>query len=138
MGIIIETSYFIDNTENAVAVEIPFSNITPWFSFRVLLSDEVYRFEMRWNNRCEKWSMSVYDQNDTPIFEGAFCCAGINYINYVKSNLWPSDAIGLAFLDGFKNETEPTYENLGKEVSLVYFSANEKQEISITADLIGV
>lgn len=134
MGII-TTSFFIDDTTNATAVKIPISNGSPWFSFRVSLSEDVYRFEFSWNARCERWSMSVYDQNDTPIFQGAFCVAGVNYIKYVNSQLWPVDAIALMFLDGFKNETEPTFDNLGKEVSLVYFSAKEQKEVIISTFL---
>lgn len=138
MGTVIDTSFFIDNTANAIAVKIPISNVSPWFSFRVALSEDVYRFEFSYNARCERWAMSVYDQNDTPIFQGAFCVAGVNYIKYVNSPLWPADAISLAFLDGFKNETEPTFDNLGKEVSLVYYSAKEQQEVVISADLVTV
>jgi hypothetical protein len=124
--------HYTKDYDNADAVEIQISNVTPYFSFLATLSEEVFRFVFKYNDRAEKWAMSVYNQNNEAIFEGVFCVAGINYIDYIYSEKWPDDAISLIFYDDKRWTTEPTFDNLGKEVKLYYLSAPEEVENTIT------
>lgn len=97
--------------------EIPLDSVTSYFTQRITLSDFIYRLEFKYNERAERFSMSMYDQNENALFEGAFVVLGINFVNYIDSAGFLPELAG--FLQFFGDE-EPTFENLGKSVKLYY------------------
>lgn len=100
---------------------LPISSDEGYYSFDVELEGEIYIFYLRYNNRAEKWVISMYDSNEDPIFQGLYLVLGYDYFNSFYDSRLPSGNLVLVNIES-ANE-EPTRDNLGTNCKLLYYEA---------------
>lgn len=97
------------------------SEITANFSVRVLLGEEVYRLSFHFNERSLQWHLSMFDQNDSAIFEGFALVLGIDYLRLVTDSRLPSEGDPILVLDdSTATDTECGFDDLGERCNLYY------------------
>jgi len=99
----------------ATAVQLALPNPPePFFSQRTVLGGREFYFEFNWNQRANRWFLSIYDANESAIMLGAKLVPGLAITYRVRD---PRFAAGELLLLG----TPPTLETLGDgSCSLVY------------------
>jgi len=99
------------------AYQIPFDTSFPDQQLTVDLGDETFIFRMKWNTVAEQWYLSMYDQENSPIFEGIAFVLGLNYFELVTEQRFPT---GLLYAFNYNNDTECGRDDLNVNVFLVY------------------
>ena len=82
-----------------------------------------YQFVFDWNSRTDRWTMSIYNEDNTPIVTGVTLAIGIDLLSVIpwtRANV-PSGFLYLAGVD------DPTLETIG-DVSLIYIESTESSE----------
>lgn len=97
---------------------VPARNDLPWYKFRISLSGTVFTLYFRYNVRCDRWLMDVYDASDTPIFQGAPILVNFNLLAQYPTLPLPNGT--LFAVDDTGNQQQPTLQSFGLTHSLYY------------------
>lgn len=101
-------------------VTIPIRTLHPHFDFVVELEGASYTVELQWNDRAERWFISLYDATNAPIFSGATLVCNWDLL---RRSVHPQRPPGQFFALS-PSGLDPTYEDLySNEVTLVYVEA---------------
>lgn len=101
-----------------VAQQILLPDVTANFSVRVLLGEDVYRLSFHYNERLTRWFISMFDQDDSAIFEGYALLLGLDYIRMVRDDRLPDGVLLLD--DSTGTGTECDFEDLGQRCNLFW------------------
>ena len=93
------------------------------YSFEIMLDDEMYTLEIKYNERQELFTVSLYDSEDNPLVYAEPIVYGQELFKDVRDLNFPIDRI--IPLDPASYETEVTYENFGTTVLLVVDDESE-------------
>lgn len=109
----------------SLIVPIPLTNgePSPYFDMQVALEGITFTFQIRWNARASAWFLDVLDATGTNLLR-----AGIRLVAD-----WPLDAYApkrtpsgaLVAVDSSGAGRDPTVDDLGLRVKLLYFSSVE-------------
>lgn len=100
-----------------IAINVPSS---PWSEQVITLAGFSYRFEFYFNTRDERWRMSIYLTDGTPVIEGVKVIEQSNLLGYHDL---PDFRHGTILCLRFKNDDKPVgRHNLGrrKAYELIY------------------
>jgi hypothetical protein len=107
-----------------VSIDIP---CTPagnsYWSQRTTIAGRNYQLTFLWSQRAGAWSLSIADQDGSPILSGITLVAGYPLTSTLDARLPPGllvvdDTLGLFDVD-------PGFSDLGDRFRLVYFSPDE-------------
>lgn len=99
-------------------VQIPIDNQNSSFKFRTDLEDTTYSLEFNWNNRLERWHISIRDADEVDILVGV--PLNINY-NILQRFRIPELPPGqLMLYDSTGQNLEATRESFGETAFLLY------------------
>lgn len=102
----------------AIYQQIQLPTVTANFSIRVNLGSDVYRLSFHYNERLTRWFLSMYDQDDSAIFEGYALLLGLDYLRMVRDDRLPD---GILILDDSTSTgTECGFDDLGERCNLYY------------------
>lgn len=97
---------------------IPLTSDEGNYEFNAKLDDSIFNFKIYYNTRSETWTISMYDSEFSPIFQGLNLVLGYDYFYGIDNDALPD---GYLFLINIENENEaPTRDNLGTDCLLVY------------------
>lgn len=112
--------------------EIQIDRNTPDQKFSIDLEGTVYVFRVMWNSRTGRWTLSIYEEDETPIVLGVAVVSELDLLApYADSRLPP----GQLFASDVTGKTrEPTDDNFGDSVLLLYVDAEEVASINAEID----
>jgi len=99
------------------AVQIQFNAESADQQVTTDIGGETFIFRMKWNTRAEQWFLSMFDQEESPIFEGIAFVIGLNYFELVTDQRFPTGAL---YAINYKDDTECGRDDLNVNVFLVY------------------
>lgn len=102
---------------------LPVRNDAPHFDFFTNLDGERYGFEFKWNEREERWYMSVLDSSGTDLLSGRKVVVGLSLIGRFSSSALPPGRIMAVDTQG--TDTAPGLNDLGQRVQVLYFDESE-------------
>lgn len=97
---------------------LPLSQDLPWYSFEVTLSQVSYTFEMRYNTRRNRWSLSILDSTEAAILVGLPLLINRDIVGQYLSFLVPLGT--LLVLDDSGNNLQPTIQSFLTDHTLYY------------------
>lgn len=103
-------------------VTIPVAVGIPHYTMRCRLDGKDYNFEMKWNERAERWHMSIFADDETPLVLGIKVVTNWPMLRYYHYN--PDVPPGELFaMDLSGDAAPPGLYDFGaeKRVELVYF-----------------
>lgn len=101
-------------------LEIPIPSDTPLFSQRIALDGQEYLLQFDWNDREQRWYMSLLDIDEKPLAMGMKIVANVPILRrFTLPSLPPGDLIAIDLSNQFGEP--PTYTELGIRVRLFYF-----------------
>ena len=104
--------------------EIPLTSEFANFQFQTTLELQVYGFSFAWNSRYERWSMSLFDGNDTPLVQGIVVMSGpIILSQYVYEGMPPGKIV---FVDTSGEDIDPGRNDLGDRVRMFYITSDDE------------
>lgn len=97
---------------------------TPSWQQRIELDGATYFLAVTLNERTDRWHFSLSDANNAPIIAGRRILVGRDLLRGIAS---PARPPGMLFATDFTEtpEVQPTFENFGDTVFLVYVPAAE-------------
>jgi len=99
-------------------IEIPITVQGPWFEFSMDIDETTYLFEFQYNDRINRWFMTIKDINGTVLYAGIKLLINTPLIqNVVVAGLFP---YWLFVMNDSKSLVEPNFETLGAD-SKLYF-----------------
>lgn len=106
-----------------MVVEIPLTSDFSSVQFQTILELQVYGFKFEWNQRYERWSMSLYDSNDQPLIQAVPVMSGPDVLEqYVYDGMPPGK---LVFADTSGENIDPGRQDLGDRVRLFYITSDD-------------
>ncbi len=97
---------------------IPFFNEFSNFSQEITLDDTTYHIEFVYNERRERWTMSFFDLDETPIVCGISLTLGYSLLDQFPTHgLPPGD---MYIIDTTEKEITVARDNMGIVLDLVY------------------
>ncbi len=102
-------------------LEIPISPDAPLFSFRVTLDGEEYLFKLDWNDRENRWYLSLFTIAEEPLALGIKVVANCSLLRRFTGSNMPPGALFAVDMSPLAGES-PTYSELGDRVKLLYLS----------------
>jgi hypothetical protein len=87
----------------------------PFLTQTTSLDDTPFRLRFDWNSRTDRWTFSLFLEDDTALLTGATLVADLDLLRTVSSDLRPGGQLRIV------DFIEPTLEQIGL-VSLVYLS----------------
>lgn len=102
---------------------IPTISDSPFFRQITELDGTEYLFEFRYNTNCERWFMSIYRSDETPLAVGLVLRAGIEYSSYIAQEDRPEGL--LYFVSTSAPDAECGIDDLGASFNLIYTTAEE-------------
>lgn len=107
-----------------MVVEIPITSAVANYDFKTTLEGLVYSFRMQWNQRFNRWVMSLSDGNDQPLIQGVPVLSGpIVLEQYVTEGLPPG---AILFLDTSGENIDPGRDDLGDRVRMFYITSDDE------------
>lgn len=101
--------------------EIPLVNSEPRFKIRTILDEIEVILKVDWNDRAERFQLSVYDANENALVEGMTMNVDSEIMNRYTIEGLPKGM--LILYDTSKTHTEAGLEDLGDRCKLIYQSA---------------
>lgn len=102
---------------------IPLDSTYPKRSFRITIDGVSYVFRMRWNNRMERWIISISDSSDTLIVAGLVLNTRTDIAGQFRHLPIPQ---GLLLILHMKKELfDPDFESLDADAILTYSVVEE-------------
>lgn len=91
------------------------------YTQRTVLDGREYLLRFRWNQRAAKWYLSIYDQNEIPIYEGIKIVTNFPLLGYriVDARRPPGEIIAV----DVTSDRDPGLYDLGSRVVLMYVDA---------------
>lgn len=106
-----------------MSVTIPLRSDLPHYTFQVELDSASYEFEVRWNEAAAGWIMSIFTSDAQPLITGLRLVVDWSLAGrYADARLPPGKLIAL---DTSGAHADPTRNDLGSRVILLYFSEAE-------------
>lgn len=99
------TSVPLPSTEQPLRLQATSLNGTP------------FKIRFDWNSRTERWSFSLFTNNETPLLVGGHLSAGIDLFRTISDDLRPTGELRLVDID------EPTLDTIGT-ASLIYLDGD--------------
>lgn len=100
------------------SIQVPFNTALADQQLSVDLGDTTYILRAKWNTRAEKWYLSMFDEDNSPIFTGMGFVNNINYLELVTDERMPS---GLLYPFNYDdNSSECGRDDLNVSVFLIY------------------
>lgn len=112
--------------------EIPIDRNSPDQKFSIDLEGTVYVFRVLWNSRTGRWSLSVFEEDETPIVMGITVIGEADLLSQYADSRLPPGTLYTADLTG-KNR-EPTDENFGDSVLLLYADEETSTAVDLAVD----
>lgn len=107
-----------------MVIEIPLTSEFANFQFQTILELQVYGFEMSWNQRYERWSMTLLTSNDVPLVEGVPVMSGpVVLEQYVYEGMPPGKIV---FVDTSGEDIDPGRNDLGDRVRMFYITSDDE------------
>lgn len=97
---------------------IPFFYQYSNFSEEVTLDDVTYHLEFMYNERRERWTMSVFDLSGNAIVTGISLVLGYSLLDQFPGHGLPPGEMYI--IDTTEKEVKPDRDNMGKILDLVY------------------
>ena len=113
-------------------VQIPVDKNSPDQKFSIDLEGTVYVFRLIWNSRTGRWALSILEEDETPIIAGVAVVGDFDLLKPYADPRLPPGAIFTADQTGLARE--PTDENFGDSVLLLYADAAEVAAANAEAD----
>lgn len=110
------------------------TSVDPYYSERVRLDGRDYILQFAWNQREERWRLSLFTDRDEPLVRGLKLVTNWPLLRYYQFDARiPSGE--LYVVDWTGNGTPPLLEELGegRRCQLLYFSPEELAEIRAAA-----
>lgn len=104
-------------------IEIPVAVDTPLYTERVTLDGQEYVLKLDWNDRENRWYLSIYAIDLTPLATGIKVVANWPLLRRFTNAGIPPGVLVATDLSPMGGES-PTYSELGARVRLTYFPAN--------------
>lgn len=104
-------------------IEIPVATDTPLYTQRVTLDGIEYVLKFDWNDRENRWYLSLYDVSETPLATGIKIVSNWPLLRRFTSANMPPGSLMAADLSPQGGES-PMYADLGVRVKLLYFPKN--------------
>ena len=92
---------------------------------KILLDSSLYIMQASWNIRDESWNVSLYTNENIPLFEGKKVNINVDLLAQVTSTNKPTGLLLVVPIAKEKGVEVITRDNMGSEVELVYISRNE-------------
>lgn len=106
-------------------VEIPIASLNAVWSESVNLDGVVYRLTFTWNTRSSSWSMTIAENDGTPIVSGIKLLPQISLLQRHKDERLPPGVLyAFDVIDG-DNAERPTKSELGAKLQLIYTTRAE-------------
>lgn len=99
---------------------------TPHYSFEVVLEGIAYKFEFRWNVRGEFWVFDIADGAGTVLVTGQRVVVDLPLLGRYKFEGLPTGSLFAVDTSGAGED--PTLDDFGNRVTLVYLTAEEMAE----------
>ena len=103
-------------------LNIPLSSEFPSFDFNIDLDEVNYTLDFTFNQRANKWMLSIWDSDRDNLILGQIPCL-VNtplLYNFASSDLPPGSLI---FIDETGKNKDPERDNLGTDLKLLYIEA---------------
>lgn len=114
------------------SVQIPVDRNSPDQKFSIDLEGTVYVLRLIWNSRTGRWALSIFEEDETPIITGIAVVGNFDLLKQYSDPRLPPGTIYVADQSGLARE--PTDENLGGSVLLLYADAAEVASANAEAD----
>jgi hypothetical protein len=99
------------------------TDATPHYSFEVSLEGATFTFEFRWNSYGEFWVFDLSDSNGDLLLAGRRVTVRTPLLGRFKDTRMPAGEL-MAF-DTAGGDVDPTLEDLGTRVAMVYLTADD-------------
>lgn len=110
-----------------MSVTLPLRSDLPHYTFQVELDGASYEFEIRWNDMAAGWIMSIFTSDSQPIVTGLRLVVDWSLAGrYADARLPPGKLIAQ---DTSGAHADPTRDDLGSRVILLYFSEAEVEAL---------
>ena len=107
-------------------LEISIDSKFPYFTMTTTIENIAYQLEFIWNERQERWRMSILDMKDNYILKNLKLVPWMPMTKrYRLQNIYKGDFVGV---DTKANVNMPQRDNLGTDFKLFYFSREELKE----------
>lgn len=116
-----------------MVIELPLRNDLVRFDFVITLDGVAYKFLFSWNSRQEGWFVSLFLEDDTPVWSGVRLVVNWFLAQRMRSALRPPGLL-MAF-DQAEQGQDPGLTDLGARVRLLYFDAEDVAEMSAEAGI---
>lgn len=97
--------------------------VTPHFELQVTLEDVTYTLELRWNERASAWFMNVLDAEGVTMLQAGLRLVADWMLGSFNVGAQPPGAFVARDTSGLG--IDPTLEDLGTRVQLLYFSTED-------------
>lgn len=110
-------------------VEIPIASLNAVWSESISLDQVVYRLTFRWNLRSQSWSMTISEDDGTPIVTGIKILPQISLLQRHKDERLPPGVLyAFDVIEGDEAE-RPTKSQLGNKLKLIYTTRAELESL---------
>lgn len=103
-------------------ISIDFQSGFPDQTADIAIGNQTYTIRVKWNERFEFWSMSIYDREAGPIATGIRMVRDYPMISHLSLSQFDGDFV---FLRTFGDKDAPAFESLGGDYTLIYVSGDE-------------
>lgn len=100
--------------------KIPLDSSTPYFDYKIDMGDLFYTFSFAYNSIMDRWSISIYTEDETPILLGIPLLVNRPIINTTFDHI---EALfdGEIFVINYADPTtEPGFEGFDDDCDLIY------------------
>jgi hypothetical protein len=110
-------------------VELPIASLTANWSESVALDGVVYRLTFKWNTRSQSWSMTIAEDDGTPIVSGIKILPQISLLQRHKDERLPKGVLYAFDVIEGDNAERPTRTQLGNKLKLIYTTRAELEAL---------
>lgn len=103
-------------------IEIPLRTDLYSYFQNVVIDDVVYKMEIRYNGRMERWFMSLSDASGNALLAGIPLLPGYPLTEKFRGCIENFPAGQFVIVDETEAERTPTRDNLGEDIKLIYVS----------------
>ena len=92
---------------------------------KILLDNSLYILQATWNTRDESWNVSLYTNENVPLFEGKRLNINVDLLAQVTDINKPNGYLMVVPIAKEKGVEIITRDNMGIEVELIFIGKNE-------------
>lgn len=112
--------------------ELPLRSDLERFEFVLTLDAVAYKFLFSWNSRESGWFMSLFLEDDTPVWSGVRVV--VNWPLQQRSRVSNRPPGLFMAVDAQETKTDPGLTDLGKRVRLLYFDAESVAALRVSLE----